>query len=221
LLLLDSDVPTNPRELRELTSALYGGDELTRIRQELLLGIGGLRALRALGIRPTLLHLNEGHSTLAILERVRELVEEDGLTFDEAWRTTAIRTVFTTHTPIEAGHDRFSPALVERELGWLRARLQIDTAQLLSVGRVNPHDSDEPLTMTVIGLKGARQRNAVSHLHGHVTRRMWRGLWADRREEEVPIGHVTNGIHVSSWLAPSLARLYDRYLGARVGPVAR
>ena len=213
LLLLDSDLPSNAPPLRELTSALYGGDELTRIRQEILLGIGGLRALRALGIRPTVLHLNEGHSAFAILERVRERVEEDGLTFDEAWRATGIQTVFTTHTPVDAGHDRFSPELIDQQLGWLRPALNIDLARLMAVGRVDPNNAREPFTMTVLGLKGARQRNAVSHLHGHVTRRMWNSLWPGRQEEDVPIGHVTNGVHVMTWLAPSMARLYERGLG--------
>lgn len=214
LLLLDSDVPGNPPLLRELTAALYGGDELTRIRQEILLGIGGMRALRALNIRPTILHLNEGHSVFAILERIRERVEEDGLSFDEAWRATAIQSVFTTHTPVEAGHDRFSSELIDQQLGWLAAALKIDHGRLMTLGRVEANNAGEPFTMTVLGLRGSRQRNGVSHLHGHVTRRMWKHLWSGRPEEEVPIGHVTNGVHVMTWLAPSMARLYERRLGA-------
>ena len=213
LLLLDSDLPTNPPALRELTAALYGGDELIRIRQEILLGIGGLRALRALGVRPTILHLNEGHSAFAVLERIRERVEEDGLSFDEAWRATALQTVFTTHTPVAAGHDRFSSQLLDEQLGWIRDVLRIDQAGLMAMGRVEPGKFDEPFTMTVLGLKGARRRNGVSSLHGHVARRMWGALWPGRPEESVPIGHVTNGVHVMSWLAPSIARLYERYVG--------
>ena len=213
LLLLDSDDPRNAPPLRELTAALYGGDELTRIRQEILLGIGGLRALRALGVRPTILHLNEGHSAFAILERIRERVEEDGLTFDDGCRVTAMQTVFTTHTPVEAGHDRFPPELIDRELGWLRAALKVDLGRLMSLGRVDPANSREPMTMTVIGLRGSRYRNGVSHLHGHVTRRMWNSVWPGRPEEEVPIGHVTNGVHAMTWIAPSLVRLYERRLG--------
>lgn len=111
-----------------------------------------------MGIRPTVLHLNEGHSAFAILERIRERVEEDGLTFDEAWRATGIQTVFTTHTPVEAGHDRFSPELIDQELGWLRPALKIDLARLMAAGRVDPNNAREPFTMTVLGLKGARQR---------------------------------------------------------------
>ena len=215
MLLLDSDIPINAPPLRELTSALYSGDELTRIRQELLLGIGGLRALRALGVRPTILHLNEGHSAFAMLERVRERMEEDGLAFDDAWRATALQTVFTTHTPVAAGHDRFSAQLVDQELGWFRGPLRLDHAHLMAVGRVDANNLSEPLTMTVLGLKGARWRNGVSALHGHVARRMWNHLWPGRDEEDVPIGHVTNGIHVMTWVAPSIARLYERYLGPR------
>ena len=214
LVLLDSGVVSNPPALRDLTSRLYGGDELTRIRQEILLGIGGLRALRALEIRPQLLHLNEGHSAFAILERVRERVEEDGMTFDDALRETALHTVFTTHTPVEAGHDRFTPALVEGQIGWLRSRLGVDSARFLATGRVNAEDAREPLTMTVLGLKGSRHRNGVSSLHGHVARKIWGRVWAGPAEEDVPIGHVTNGVHTASWLAPSLRRLYDRHLGA-------
>jgi starch phosphorylase len=214
LLLLDSNVPTNPPHLQQLTARLYGGDETTRIRQEILLGVGGLRALRALGIRPAVLHLNEGHSAFAILERVRERVEEDGLAFDEALRETALRTAFTTHTPVEAGHDRFSQELVERELGWLRDRLHLDSAHFMALGRAFPQDSHEPFCMTVLALKASRYRNAVSALHGHVARRMWVHVWPNRDEEAIPIGHITNGVHVRSWLAPSMNRIYDRKLGA-------
>jgi starch phosphorylase len=214
LLLLDSNVPWNPPHLQQLTARLYGGDETTRIRQEMLLGIGGLRALRALGIRPTVLHLNEGHCAFAILERVRERVEEDGVAFDEALRDTALRTAFTTHTPVEAGHDRFAADLIERELGWLREHLGIDRPRFMALGRSRPDDGNEPFCMTVLALKGSRYRNAVSSLHGHVARRMWVPVWPGRDEESVPIGHITNGVHVRSWLAPSMNRIYDRTLGA-------
>lgn len=212
ILLLDSNVPANadPR-LRDLTSKLYGGDESVRIRQEILLGIGGLRALRALGIQPGVLHLNEGHSAFALLERARERVEEDGVPFAAALRQTAMQTVFTTHTPVAAGHDRFAPELVEEELGWLRTRLGLDVPGFLALGRVNPADAHERYCLTVLALK-ARQRNGVSALHGHVARQMWQALWPERPEADVPIGHVTNGIHVLSWLAPSMKRIFDRSL---------
>jgi starch phosphorylase len=214
LLLLDSNVEANPPEFQHLTARLYGGDHTTRIRQEILLGIGGLRALRALGIRPTVFHLNEGHSAFALLERMRERIQEDELPFDEALRETALRAVFTTHTPVEAGHDRFDAGLMERELGWMRRQLGIDAARFMALGRAWPQDSNEPFCMTVLALKASRYRNAVSALHGHVTRRMWIHVWQGRDEESVPIGHITNGVHVRSWLAPSMNRIYDRKLGA-------
>jgi len=213
LLLLDSDVEQNPPHLRGLTGRLYGGDEVTRIRQEILLGVGGLRALRALELRPAVLHLNEGHSAFAVLERTRERVEEDGVGFEDALRETALQTVFTTHTPVSAGHDRFSADLMERELGWLRSALKIDSDRLMQIGRENPHDGGEPFCMTVLSLRASRYRNGVSSLHGHVARRMWRGVWPGRSEEEIPIGHITNGVHIRSWLALSMNRLFDRYLG--------
>ncbi len=213
LVLLDSNSEANPPHLRELTATLYGGDQLTRIRQEILLGIGGLTALRALGIRPSILHLNEGHSAFAVLERMRERME-DGLSFEDALRESAIQTVFTTHTPVEAGHDRFSADLVEQQLGWLRARLGLDEGRFMALGRTNESNVQEPFCMTVLGLKGSRRRNGVSSLHGHVSRRMWRTVWHGRSEEDVPIGHITNGVHTASWLAPSMKRLYDRHLGS-------
>lgn len=213
LVLLDADVPLNTSETRALTAQLYGGNEVTRIRQEMLLGIAGLRALGALGIRPQVLHLNEGHCAFAILERIRERVEDDGLDFDAALRETAMQVIFTTHTPVEAGHDRFAPELIERELGWLRTRLGIAADRFAGLGRTVPTDGREPFCMTTLALKGSRYRNGVSNLHGHVARRMWQPLWPSRSEEEVPIGHITNGVHAPSWLAPAMRLLYDRHLG--------
>ncbi len=213
LLLLDTDIADNPAPLRGLTAQLYGGDEGTRIRQEILLGVGGLRALAALGIVPRALHLNEGHSAFAVLEQTRARMVAQGLGFDDAWRQTTIQTVFTTHTPVDAGHDRFAPALMDQELGWLREALGLPPRRFLGLGRVREDDEGERFCMTVLALKGARQRNGVSTLHGHVSRRAWRPLWPGRPEEEVPIGHVTNGVHVPSWLAPSMKQLYDRHLG--------
>lgn len=213
LLLLDTNIGANDPALRDLSSRLYGGDEVTRIRQEILIGIGGMRALRGLDIRPRVLHLNEGHSAFAMLERIRERVEEDVLTVDAAIRETSIQTVFTTHTPVDAGHDRFSPELMEQELGWLRVRLNMDAAGFVALGRVRSSDPTERYCLTVLGLR-ARQRNAVSALHGHTTRRMWQAVWPGRPEEDVPIGHVTNGVHTLSWLAPSMKRIFDRHLGS-------
>ena len=213
LLLLDSNVDGNSPEDRELTSRLYGGDGRVRIRQELLLGVGGFRALRAMGITPGVLHLNEGHSGFALLEAVRHRMEEEGVEMSRAVRRVAREVVFTTHTPVPAGHDRFSEALVEEHLGPLRDALGLSLHDLMALGRERPDDPHEQFCMTVLGLKLARRTNAVSALHGEVSRAMWTGLYPGRAEDDVPIGHVTNGVHVPTWLAPQMARLYDRHLG--------
>ena len=213
LYLLDCDVEGNSPEDRELTSRLYGGDLRTRIRQELVLGVGGVKALRALGIKPGVYHLNEGHSAFAPLEVIRERMQDDGVSFDEALREVAKHTVFTTHTPVPAGHDRFDGGLIDEHLGPLRQKLGISHEQLMGLGRVEPQNEHESFCMTVIGLKLSRRANAVSSLHGYVSRRMWAHLWPWRVEEEVPIGHITNGVHIPSWLAYPMSQLYDKYLG--------
>ena len=213
LLLLDSNVEGNAPEDRETTSRLYGGNSRTRIRQELLLGIGGFRALKAMGISPGVLHLNEGHSGFAVFEAIRDRMVEEGLDFYTAARQIPREVVFTTHTPVPAGHDRFDAALIEEHLGPLREQLGISHENLMGFGREHPTDNGEGFCMTVLGLKLARRVNAVSSLHGEVSRAMWRGLYPDRSEDAVPIGHITNGVHVPSWLAPQMCRLYDRHLG--------
>jgi starch phosphorylase len=214
LYLLDANVDGNKPRDRELTNRLYGGDERTRIRQETLLGVGGVRALRALDIRPGVYHLNEGHSAFAPLEVIRERMTDDGLSFDDALREVAQQTVFTTHTPVPAGHDRFAGELVEEHLGPVRDSLGISYEQLMGLGRVEPQNDHEPFCMTVVGLKLSRRANAVSALHGHITRRMWAHLWPWRVEEEIPIGHITNGVHIPSWLAWQMEQLYDRHFPA-------
>ena len=213
LLLLDSDVDGNAPEDRELTARLYGGDQRTRIRQELLLGVGGVRVLRALAIHPGVLHLNEGHSAFATLEMMRHRMQTEGLHFEEARRRVRVQTVFTTHTPVPAGHDRFSWHLMEEHLGPLRDALHLTPDRFMALGRVDVNNHDEPFCMTVLALKTSRRANAVSALHGEVSRNMWTGLWPGRAEDEVPIGHITNGVHVPSWLAPQMKQLYDRHLG--------
>ncbi len=214
LFLLDSNVEGNAPEDRELTSRLYGGDGRTRIRQELLLGVGGYRALRAMGLAPGVLHLNEGHSVFAILEAVRHRMQDEGLDFERAATRVAREVVFTTHTPVPAGHDRFPADLVEEHLGPLREALGLSQERLMELGRENPEDPAEEFCMTVLGLRFARRANAVSSLHGEVSRTMWKGLYPGKQEDEVPIGHITNGVHVPSWLAPQMFRLYDRHLGS-------
>jgi starch phosphorylase len=213
LLLLDSNVAGNAPEDRELTSRLYGGDGRTRIRQELLLGVGGFRALKAMGVSPGVLHLNEGHSGFAVFEAIRNRMVEEGLDFNTAASQIPREVIFTTHTPVPAGHDRFSADLIEEHLGPLRDQLGISQENLMGFGREYPTDQGEQFCMTVLGLKLSRRANAVSSLHGEVSRAMWRRLYPGRPEDAVPIGHITNGVHVPSWLAPQMCRLYDRHLG--------
>ncbi|WP_435022091.1 alpha-glucan family phosphorylase [Tundrisphaera sp. TA3] len=213
LLLLDSKVDENNESDRALTSRLYGGDARVRIRQELLLGVGGVRALAALDINPSVLHLNEGHSAFAGLEMARSLMESEGIPFGEAAREVATMTVFTTHTPVAAGHDRFPGQLVEEHLGKIREGLHLSYDDFLGLGRVHPGDPNEPYCMTVLALKLDRHANGVSALHGRVSRQMWHPLYPNRVEEEVPIGHITNGVHVQSWLAPQMHALFERHLG--------
>jgi glycogen phosphorylase len=215
LLLLDSDVEGNAPEDRDLTSRLYGGDRRVRIRQELLLGVGGFRALTAMGITPGVIHLNEGHSAFAALEAIRNHMAEEGLGFGEAVPRVFREIVFTTHTPVPAGHDRFSSELVEEHLGPLREQLGISHETLMSLGRENSTNQQEEFCMTVLCLKLSRRANAVSALHGEVSRAMWAELYPGKAEDAVPIGHITNGVHVLSWLAPQMSRLYERHLGAR------
>jgi starch phosphorylase len=213
LFLLDSNVEGNQPEDRELTSRLYGGDQRIRVRQELVLGVGGMRALRAMNISPGVLHLNEGHSAFAALEVVRQRMVAEGVDAWEALRRIASQIVFTTHTPVPAGHDRFPEHLIEEHLGPLREELGLPLHELMGLGRVYPHDNGEEFCMTVLALKASTRANAVSSLHGQVSRAMWAGLYPGVTDDRVPIGHVTNGVHVPSWLAPQMRQVYDRHLG--------
>ncbi len=207
--MLDSNVEENSKEDRDLTSRLYGGGNRVRIRQELLLGIGGARVLQALNITPGALHLNEGHSAFAILEEIRRTMQHDDISFDRARRRVSLYTTFTTHTPVTAGHDRFPPDLAEEHLGILRDKLGLSHHDFMAQGRVNPADAGESFCMTVLALKNSRRTNGVSAIHGDISRRMWHGLWPERSEIEVPIGHITNGVHTHSWLAPAMRRLFE------------
>jgi starch phosphorylase len=213
LLLLDSNVAGNAPEDLDTTSRLYGGDARTRIRQELLLGVGGFRALKAMGITPGVLHLNEGHSGFAVFEAIRNRMQEEGVDFAAAAAQIPREVIFTTHTPVPAGHDRFSADLIEEHLGPLREELGLTPENFMGFGREYPTDQQEQFCMTVLGLKLSRRANAVSSLHGEVSRAMWWGLYPGKPRDAVPIGHITNGVHVPSWLAPQMCRLYDRHLG--------
>jgi starch phosphorylase len=213
LLLLDTDVDGNSEENRQLAARLYFGDQRVRIRQELLLGVGGVRALRAAGVHWGGLHLNEGHSAFATLEYTRLLMEQTGADFRTCAQEVAQSTVFTTHTPVDAGHDRFPPELVDDHLEPLRRSLGLSQQDFLGLGRIRPEDHREALCMTVLAFKMSRYANGVSALHGRVTRKSWQVLWPHHREDEVPVGHITNGVHVRTWLAPAMQDLYNRHIG--------
>ncbi len=174
----------------------------------------GSARLRAIGVTPGVLHLNEGHSGFAILEAIRHRMQDEGIDFDRAAARVTREVVFTTHTPVPAGHDRFPADLIEEHLGPLRESMGLSHYRLMELGRENPEDVGEEFCMTVLGLRFARRANAVSSLHGEVSRAMWKGLYRTKQEDEVPIGHITNGVHVPSWLAPLMFRLYDRHLGS-------
>ena len=213
LYLLDANIEENRPEDREITARLYGGDREMRIRQEILLGIGGLRALGALGIQPTICHMNEGHSAFLALERIRRLMQDQGLSFAVAREASAVGNVFTTHTPVAAGNDWFPPDLVENYLGSYREQLGLSSEELLGLGRIDPNDPNSDFCMTVLALRLSAHANGVSQLHGDVSRRMWSDLWPGIERQEIPITSITNGVHLQSWVSLELASLYDRYLG--------
>ncbi|MBN2489403.1 MAG: alpha-glucan family phosphorylase [Planctomycetes bacterium] len=214
--LLDADLEPNRLEHREITGQLYGGDNDLRIRQEILLGIGGIRALNKLGLTPAVCHMNEGHSAFLALERVADFMQQHQLGFEEARVAVAATNVFTTHTPVPAGNDIFSIDRVRTYFSAYCQRLGIGMEEFLALGqegrRLNP---SEGFCMTVLALHMASHRNGVSALHGSVSRRMWQGVWPGVPEHELPITHITNGIHTQSWLSDEMARLYNRYLGPR------
>jgi starch phosphorylase len=215
LVLLDARDDENSAADRELTGRLYGGDHETRIQQEILLGVGGFRALGELGIRPSVLHLNEGHSAFALLERARQIVAQEGVSAAAALREVAASSVFTTHTPVEAGHDRFAPELARGHLADLAAGLALPVDEVLALGADPPAGAGALFSPTVLALNLSRRANAVSALHGRVSRQMWKPLFPGRSEEEVPIGHITNGVHVPTWLAADMYELIAHYMGNR------
>jgi glycogen phosphorylase len=213
LFLLDTNVPQNAAADRNITDQLYGGDREMRIKQEIVLGIGGCRALNALEIQPSVYHMNEGHSAFLSLEWTRQLMEVHQLSFREARELATAGLIFTGHTPVPAGHDYFPPSLVERYLGDYAKRLGMGIHEFLGLGRQNSCNDAEEFCMTVLALRMAGCSNGVSKLHGHVSREMWQGLWPGVPVDEIPIGHVTNGVHFRSWNSNEMNRLYDRYLG--------
>ncbi|MBU1040686.1 MAG: alpha-glucan family phosphorylase [Proteobacteria bacterium] len=213
LYLLDSNVPENPPFLRAVTSRLYGGGLEMRLQQEILLGIGGIRALACLGVKPMVIHMNEGHSAFAGLERIRVYMQDHGLSFEAASELTASSSVFTTHTPVPAGNDRFPPELMHAYFEEYARKLNLAFKVFLALGREDPRDEGEQFCMTVLALRLSRFSNGVSKLHGEVSRNMWQKVWPQNPVEDVPIGAITNGVHTPTWVATDMAILYDRYLG--------
>lgn len=213
LYLLDTNIPENPDPAhRDITSQLYGGDLHKRIRQEIVLGIGGVRALTELGYEPTVYHMNEGHSAFLALERIRVLMAKHSLTFAEALEASRANNIFTTHTSVPAGIDLFDPGLMHQYFGDFGTEVEMPYAELLGLGRFYPADPNEPFSMAVCAFKTSSYRNAVSMLNRTVSQKMWEGLWPSLPVWEVPITSVTNGVHVASWINGDFASLYDQYL---------
>ena len=215
--LLDTNRPENEQRFRDLTLRVYGGDSTTRIMQEILLGIGGIRLLRKLGYQPSTFHMNEGHAAFLALELVREKLSS-GKSLDEAKALTTKECIFTTHTPVEAGHDRFSADLMGYALNKIQNQLKLSFDELMALGRVNPADANEPFCMTVLALKFSRAANGVSELHGEVSRHMWQELYRGKKVEEVPIGHITNGIHIMGWMKGPVRRFWKRKTAFAANP---
>ncbi len=213
LFLLDTRLERNEVADREITGRLYGGDIELRIQQEMVLGIGGVRALHAMGIQPSVCHMNEGHSALLGVDRIRIVMEESGATFDEARVPVSAATAFTTHTAVAAGIDLFPPELVEKHLGHYYTGMGLDARTFLGLGRSNPHDDAEPFSMALLGLRLSGYRNGVSKLHRSVSRKLWESAWPQLPQDQVPIDSITNGVHLPTWVSHELGELYDRYLG--------
>jgi len=215
LYLLDTNIPENPSMHREITYQLYSGDKDIRIRQEIVLGIGGVRALEALGYNPKAFHLNEGHSMFLCLERIRRLMEREKLTYQEATEVVWSTNVFTTHTPVPAGNEQFDIKLMEKYLKPMAQGLGVSFKDMLGIGRIGDGGPQDPFSMTVGALHLSAFANGVSKLHGKVSRAMWRQVWPGFTENDIPITSITNGVHTYSWIAPNLGELYETYLGPR------
>ena len=215
LVLLDANIPENPPDLQDVTDELYGGDGDLRIKQEIVLGVGGIRALLALNLRPRIFHMNEGHCAFLGLERIRYLMGERHVSFQEALEIVAASGVFTTHTPVPAGIDVFSAEKMELYFGAFREIFGITREEFLDLGRVHPGKPDEGFNMAVLAIRTASVVNGVSRLHARVSRQLWRDVWPGVPDDEIPIAHVTNGVHPQSWISDDMRTLYDRYLGPR------
>lgn len=215
LYLMDTNIPQRRREDEDITDALYHADPDVRIRQEIILGIGGMRLLSALGINPSVCHMNEGHSAFLALERIRMFREQQGLSFGEAREVATAGHLFTTHTAVPAGIDKFSPELIDKYFADYYGKLGLSREEFLALGRSNASDQNELFSMANLAIRLSAATNAVSQLHGDVSRKLFQSSWKSVPESEVPISHITNGIHASSWISDDMADLYDRYLGPR------
>jgi starch phosphorylase len=213
LILLDTNLPENSPEIRDITARLYSGEQYTRLAQEVLLGIGGMRALDALGIQPTVTHMNEGHCAFVGLERLRLIMDRFDISLETAREIVPRTAVFTTHTPVAAGHDEFPPAMVKPYLKPFESRFNMSADELVALGQPDGAASESPFSMFILGLRTAQYINGVSQLHGRVARHMWSHIWPTRSDDETPITHITNGVHIPTVLAPEIKLLFDRHLG--------
>ena len=214
LYLLDTDITENEETDRWVTGHLYGGDRETRIVQEMLLGVGGVRLLRQLNIEPHVYHLNEGHSAFLTLELALELIQSRRISFADAVPLVRERCVFTTHTPVAAGNDEFAVDLLERSFGSsYEEQLGLSHEEFLGLGRTDPKNANEPFGLTPLALRMSRSTNGVSRKHGEVSRALWQKLWPEKSVDEVPITHVTNGVHAPTWVAPTIRALYEKCVG--------
>jgi starch phosphorylase len=221
LYLLDTNVPENDETDRLVTGHLYGGTRETRLVQEMMLGIGGVRLLRTLGIKPSVFHMNEGHSAFLSLELIREILAQEQVSFAEAALRVRERCVFTTHTPVAAGHDEFGADLIKAGFGdWHQTALGLSFEEFLSLGRVSG-DSDEAFGLTPLALRMSRSTNGVSRKHGEVSRALWNRLWPERKVTDVPITSITNGVHPATWVAPPISALYQQLFGENWLEMAR
>ncbi|MFN7020307.1 MAG: alpha-glucan family phosphorylase [Phycisphaerales bacterium] len=214
LYLLDTNIDDNAPEDHDITANLYLGDQRRRIEQEIVLGIGGVRALEAVGQRPTVFHMNEGHAAFMALERIRRIrADHPRLTFDQAREAAAPSHVFTTHTPVPAGIDHFNTGLVKHYFGHYHDAIGLDLEGFMALGRENVADRNEPFSMAILAIRTSKWCNGVSRLHGKVSRVMWKNIWPAVPEGDIPIGHVTNGVHTAGWISPVMAELFDKHLG--------
>ncbi|MFW6005623.1 MAG: alpha-glucan family phosphorylase, partial [Desulfonatronovibrionaceae bacterium] len=214
LYLLDTNLESNEPHDREITAQLYGGDWEMRLKQEIVLGIGGIRALQTLSLNPRVIHMNEGHSAFAGLERISIFMREYDMSFEAATELVASSSIFTTHTPVPAGNDRFAPDLMQKYFESYARELGLAFKVFMALGREDPRDDHELFCMTVLALRLSRFNNGVSQLHGQVARSMWRKVWPQYPVDDVPIAAITNGVHIPTWIAPDMAYLFDRYLGS-------